>query len=285
MEKNIIISRPEELKKIKESIAKDGAGKLHVLTDFDRTLTNLFVNGKKVSSLMALLDRNYLTPEYHRQYKELYDKYFPIEINTKIDPKKKKKAMTEWWQAVFNLLIKSKLNKKDLERLVASQNVRFRDGFAEFVDFLKRKEIPLIIMSSTGLGGDTISMYLERAGKKYQNIHIIANCFEWDEGGYAVAIKKPIIHVANKDELIIREFPVFNLIEKRKNVILMGDIIEDVGMIKGSGYDNVIKVIKIGFLNDNVAENLDTYKNHYDIVILNDSGLEYVNELLKEICH
>ncbi|MBU1349747.1 hypothetical protein KJ978_03455, partial [Patescibacteria group bacterium] len=45
-------------------------------------------------------------------------------------------------------------------------------------------------------------------------------------------------------------------------------------------YDNLIK---IGFLNENVKENLEEYKKNYDVVILNDGSMEYVNDLLNEI--
>ena len=278
--KNIIISKPEELEKIKKAMAQDGAEKIHILADFDRTLTSLYNKGKKVLSLMSLLDKNYLTPEYHRRYQALHDKYFPIEADTKIPLAEKKKAMAQWWQAVFNLLIESKLNKKDLKKLVESQDIRFRDGFNDFTVFLKSKDIPLIIISSTGVGGETISMYLEKENKLYPNIYIIANIFEWDENGYLVGVKEPIIYVANKDEAIIKNFHVFDLIKGRKNVILLGDMIEDVGMVKGFDYKNLIK---IGFLSDEVEKNLDSYKNYYDVVILNDSGLDYINELLREI--
>jgi hypothetical protein len=42
-------------------------------------------------------------------------------------------------------------------------------------------------------------------------------------------------------------------------------------------------VLKIGFLNDNVEKNLDAYKQAYDVVILNDGKMDFVNDLLKEI--
>jgi len=52
-------------------------------------------------------------------------------------------------------------------------------------------------------------------------------------------------------------------------------------MIEGFDYDNLIK---IGFLNDNINENLEDFKKNFDIVILNDSDMNYINKLLKEIC-
>jgi len=281
MEENIVISNPEELEKSKKSISEDGAEKLHVLADFDRTLTTAFVDGKSVPSLISILrDGNYLTPDYSQKANELYAKYHLIEIDSKIPPEQKKKAMHEWWTTHFDLLIQSGLNKKDLERVVETGKVKLREGFADFIDFLKTCDIPLVIMSSSGLGGDAISMYLEREGKLYDNIYIISNSYEWDKNGNAIAIKQPIIHLMNKDETAVQDFPVFDVIKNRKNVLLLGDNLEDVGMVKGFDCNNLIK---IGFLNENFEENLEQYKRNFDVVILNDSSLNYVNELLKEI--
>jgi hypothetical protein len=60
----------------------------------------------------------------------------------------------------------------------------------------------------------------------------------------------------------------------------MGDNLEDVEMIKGFDFENLIK---IGFLNEKIKENLKEYKKVYDVLITNDSSMKFVNELLKEI--
>jgi len=60
----------------------------------------------------------------------------------------------------------------------------------------------------------------------------------------------------------------------------LGDNISDIGMIKGFKYGNIIKV---GFLNKKVKENLEDYKKNFDVVILNDSNKLYVDKLLKEL--
>lgn len=279
--KNIIIPRPKELEKIQNNFIKDGARKLHILSDFDRTLTTAFVNGKMVSSLMTSLSDKYLTPAYRQKYRDLYNQYFPIEIDHKIKLANKKKIMAEWWQKIFALLIKERLNKKDLKNFITKQDIKLRDGFDEFTTILKKQNIPLVVLSSNGLGEEAIEIYLKKVHRFYNNIYIIANNFEWDKNGYAIAVKKPIIHVANKDETILKNFPVFNLVKKRKNVILLGDVVEDTAMIKGFAHDNLIKIC---FFSDNKKKNLEIYKSHYDVIILNDSGLDYVNQLLKNIC-
>lgn len=281
MEENIIISNPSELERIKKAISESGADKLHVLADFDRTLTTAFVNGKSVPSFLSILrDGNYLNPDYAKKANELYDKYHLIEIDSKIPFEERKKAMQEWWTIHFDLLIKSGLNKKDIEKAIESGKVHLRDGFSEFADFLRAHNIPLIIISSSGSGDDAMSMYLKKQGKLYENIRIISNSYEWDNDGKAIAVKQPIIHGMNKDETIIQSFPFFNMIKDRKNVLLLGDSLDDIGMVKGFNYENLIK---IGFLNERVKENLEAYKYIYDVVILNDSSLDYVNHILKEI--
>ncbi len=80
--------------------------------------------------------------------------------------------------------------------------------------------------------------------------------------------------------LVALVFGLVVLSKNRKNIILLGDNLEDIGMVKGFNYDNLIK---IGFLNENVEENLEQYKRNYDVIILNDSPLDYVSGLLKKM--
>ena len=239
-------------------------------------------NKGKVSSIISILRSatDYLGEEYVKKAYALHDKYYPIEIDPKISLEKKKKAMQEWWELHSDLIIKSGLNRSHLKKVAISGKIELRQGALEFFDFLNQHKIPLIIMSSNGLGSDIISMYLKHEGGLYDNVHIISNSFEWDKDGNAVRVKEPIIHCMNKDETVIRDFPVFEIIKDRKNVLLLGDNLEDVGMIEGFDYDNLIK---LGIVNENVKENLEYYKKVYDVLILNDFSMDYVNELLKDL--
>ena len=278
---NIIIANPEELKLLREKISDAGPEKFHILADFDRTLIKAFINGKEVPSMLSVLrEEGYLTPEYPEKAKALFNKYHAIEIDVNLPKEEKKKAMKEWWTKHFELLIKSGLNKKDIEKAVNSGNLKFREGAKEFFTALKEIGIPLVIMSSSGLGGDAIKMFLEKEGCFFPNVHIIGNVFEWDEKGSAAGVKEPIIHGMNKDETTLQNFPVFEKIKNRRNVLLMGDSLDDVGMVEGFEYDNLIK---IGFLNSNVEENLEKYKEIFDVVIINDGDMDFINNLLKEL--
>lgn len=278
---NIIISNSKYFEELKTKILSEGADKLHVVADFDRTLTKCFVNGVKIPSIVSVLrNENYLSEEYSKKATELADYYHSIEIDAKIPLDEKKKYMQEWWEEHFKLLIDSGLNKKNLERVINEGKVEFREGTEEFLDLLHEKKIPLIIFSSSGIG-NLIPMYLERHKKLYDNIHIITNLYKWDKEGKAIEVNKPVIHVLNKDETSIKRFPkIYKEVKDRKNVLLLGDSLGDLGMIKGFDYENLLKV---GFLNEKVEEILGEYKKNFDVVITNDSDMDYVNEMIKKL--
>ncbi|MBU2503585.1 MAG: hypothetical protein KJ879_00835 [Nanoarchaeota archaeon] len=279
---NVLIVNKERFEELRDNFKKDGVEKLHVLADFDRTLTKTFVNGKKIPSLISILrDENYLTPDYPEKAKALFKKYNPIEIDPSISLEEKVKAMEGWWTKHFQLLIASGLNMKDIERAMESSNLIFRDRVSELLDILKDNDIPLVILSSSGIGKESIVSYLKNKQKLFENIHIISNSFNWDKNGKAISVNQPVIHGTNKNEIVIDSFPeIYNMVEDRKNVILLGDSLSDVDMITGFNYDNLIK---IGFLNENIEKNLENYKQKYDVLILNDSSAEFIVNLLQEI--
>ncbi len=277
----VIISNPKEFEAKKKKFIDGGKENIHVLTDFDRTLTKAEVNGKQIPSVISILrDKDYIDKSYSEKSKALANKYRPIEMNPDVPLNEKKKAMKEWWTKHFDLLIKSGLNKSHLERIVKEEGIEFRKGALEFIDSLYQNNIPLVIISSSGVG-ETIPILLEREKKNYSNIHAITNYFKWDKNGQATGIKMPIIHVFNKDESSVKDYPaIYSKIKNRKNVILLGDSEGDLGMLNGVEHESVIK---IGFLNENIEKNLNNYKKNFDVILLNDSNFSYINKMMQEI--
>ena len=257
----------------------EGAEKIHVLSDFDRTLLKSSVDGQKSPSVIAQIrNGKYLTPDYAPRAHALFDKYRPMEIDPSLNQKERSVAMHEWFSEHFKLLAECGLTKNVMEEIVAEKTLKFRDGALEFIDFLHEKNIPLVIMS--GAPGDMVAMYLAQEGRLYDNVHIIATFLEFDAAGKMTGIKEPLIHSLNKDDIILKDFPVFEKIKNRHNVLLLGDSVDDVGMVGGFDYKNLLK---IGFLNEEVDANLENFKKTFDVVLLGDPGMEYINNLLKEI--
>jgi 5'-nucleotidase len=272
----------KKLKNIINNFIKDWKESIHVLADFDRTLTKAFYNWEKRPSIISVLRREwYLWEDYSKKAYELYDKYHPVEIDPNIDLEVKKEKMLEWRNAHLDLLVKSKLHKKDINKVVNSWIIKLRDWIKEFLEKLNKNNIPLIIISANWLWGDSIKLYLESHNLYLPNIHIISNNFIFDNKWNVIWYDEKIIHVFNKDETVIHDYPnIYEKIKNRKNVILLWDSIWDVWMIKGFEYDNIIK---IWFLNENTNELLTHYQEIYDIVSTWDWDVKFLNELLNEI--
>jgi cytosolic 5'-nucleotidase 3 len=277
----MIISNPTKLQEEITRFKKDGKTKFHVLADFDKTLTTPYINGALVPSVISILrDKNYISPEYSEKAKALANHYRTIEFDSEILEAKKRRAMEEWWTKHFDLLAESGLNKKHLERIVQEGGIEFREGVEKFIETLHKEGIPLVVLSSSGVG-DTIKMILEQKKMLYDNIYVITNRFIYGAKGEVLGVEKPIIHSMNKDETIVRNFPlIYKEIESRKNVLLLGDGLGDLGMVSGFEHEGLIKV---GFLDEDNKANQEAYSKAFDIVLTDNADFEEANKLLEEV--
>lgn len=277
---NINYTNRQNFDIILNKIRQDWFEKLHILADFDKTLTKAFSNWKKRSSLIAVLRSEwYLSKEYAKEAYSLFDYYNPIEINPDIYMEEKIKEMTNWWNKHLNLLVNSGLTKQDIDNVSNSWIIELRQWVREFLKFLSEKNIPLVIISANWLWTDSIKLYLEKEWVLTNNINIISNSFEWNNDWKAIWYDKRVIHTFNKWEVVLEQFPeIYEKIYNRKNVILLWDSLWDHHMVDWFDYDNLIK---IGFLNDKEDELLENYEERYDLVLTWDSEGKILENLLK----
>lgn len=278
---NVIITNPEEFENKKEEMRKDGFNRVHVISDFDRTLTHAFINENEfVPSLISVLrDENYLVEGYSEKARALFEYYHPIEADTSISLEERKKALDEWWTKHSKLLIDSGLNKKDLRKVASSERIKLRGKVEDTINLLNQKDVPFVILSSSGIGVESVVYTLEYHGLKKSNVYVISNEYVWDDNGYAIDYVTPHIHTFNKNETSVKNSFVYSEVKERDNVILLGDSLGDPDMAEGFEYKNILK---IGFLNWDVDKFLEEYKKFYDVVIINDSSMDFVYDLLKE---
>ncbi len=277
---NIIFSDKTQFERKKKKILAGGWDKFQVLADFDRTVTcGLDKSGKRTPTVISKLrsDEKYLGAKYKKEAEKLFDIYHPIEIDNSLPMGEKITKMREWWVMHFNLISKSGLNKSIILQVVKEKPLDFREGVSQFVNCLYNRGTPLIFMSAGP--GDIILEYLKQNKLMKPNIFVVANKYTFDEKGNAMYVQEPIIHTFNKTEITLKGLPLYEEVKKRKNVLLLGDQIGDVGMIEGFDYDNLICV---GFLNENIEENLALYKKRFDVVITNDGTFGFLNDFLKD---
>lgn len=265
-----------DVKKIVNTIREDGKDELLVIADFDKTLTQWIIDGKPWKSLISFLrDWNYLAKEYNQKAKELFEKYYPIEIDKNIPEKTKYLAMESWRKKHFDILVEYWLNKKVLNRAIDENTVFFAKDFDIFTQKLSSLQIPLLIISAW------LEYLIQGVLKKYKYntslIFIIANTFDFDKDGNILWVKN-IIHGMNKKVVELKNFDFFDTIQGKKNIVVMGDSLSDVDMAIWYEYENILK---IGFCHN--KENADVFKKVFDIVIFDDEGLTYVNTLLETL--
>ena len=208
---------------------------------------------------------------------KLKDKFQPHEFDPKLPMDQKIELMQEWWETAWNNKVKFGLNMDMMKAVVRDPSLKMRDGIALFFRKLWENDVPFLIFSS-GIG-NVIDLKLKQVGLLTKNVHLIANFLEFDESGVAVDHNRPLITVFTKNEVSVKDYSYHSEIGERKNVLLLGDSLGDIGMSEGMEHDCVLK---IGFLNKDNSDR-EAYEKAYDVLLLGDPDFSYVNELLVRI--
>ncbi len=262
----MIIYNKEKIDKIKNW--KDDS--IYILADFDRTITS-----SDSTPLWGVLAKSKLvSKEYINERQKLYDYYRKIELDEKIDRELKNKYMLEWFEKHLNLLVSYKISKQIFDEVSQNQGLmKFREGAQAFFKEMNERNIPIIIISA-GIG-NFINEFLRNNNCDFQNIHVISNTFTF-ENDILSKIEGEIVHIGNKDSIVLPK-NIKQEIQNRHNIILLGDTIFDIRMAKENDRENALK---IGFLDTNEKENLEVYKQNFDVVCTNNTSF---TEILKEL--
>jgi HAD superfamily hydrolase (TIGR01544 family) len=276
--KNVLIKDLPSLEKKISKMKKGGASMLHVISDFDRTLTMMAKGGYAASASYDPISQG-LGTNFEELTKQMTAHYIPIELSKTHHLRVKIKKMTEWWDRYYEEAVKHGMHKGIITDALKQMKASFRQGSAEFFSLLSKNKVPLLIFSAGT--GDIICECLKAINQDKANVHVISNFFEFDKKGRAIGYNKPLIHTYNKNESHLKGSAYKNTIAKRKNVILLGDSLGDPDMAKGMGHECLIK---IGFYNH--AKDNDLVKKYlkgYDLLIMGNGDMSYVNKLLREI--
>lgn len=266
----------EEIAQFTQSASRET---LHVLADFDNTLTRAFVDGVKVPSLIAeLRTGGYLSDEYETEANALHAHYHPFEENLSLPESERAAKLQEWWDAHFEVMIRHGVTRDILTAAACNTHHTFRDGARELFTLLDQHDIPLVLMSA-GMG-DMIDALMRSQHLLTEDVHIVSNFLEFDARGVATGVKPPIIHTLNKSEVVLKEYPLHDTIEHRTHVLVLGDRISDLHMIDGFEYDSLLS---IGFYNATEDTHLSAYQEAYDLVIENDGSLQPVIDIIAQI--
>ena len=238
-------------------------GPFQLISDFDATLTKFNVNGVRVSTI-SMLTKNVLNDEEYKKAKQLFEKYHPVEVDPKIGLEEKAELMTKWWEQEYAIISQANFTKRHLESIVDITPIFLRHGVDRTVELLHKHSLDFSVVSG-GIGN-----FIEQVMQKVvpNSVEILSNFLEFDHTETFKGFSKPTIHSLNKHE-------VFRHRQLQNNVLLIGDVPYDLLTVK----DKQVNTLSIGFYNCQNTYDLETYKKHFDILVLNDGDfcvVEYI---------
>ncbi len=246
----------------------------YVAIDFDKTITSY----KSPDSWASVAQTKFVGQEIVKEMDELYEKYRPIEMDYSIGTNDKQIYMKKWYEDCMDLYHKYNLTEQKMHQSIQSSNMYFRSGAKEFLELMYKNNIPVVILSA-GIG-NAIKQFLNDNNCLSENMYIISNFIEFDKNGKAKKFdNSKIIHTLNKNMKghLPKEFEE-KLVDKKYR-LLVGDLIEDIKMVDENELD---KTLKIGFLEDNIENNLEIYKKYFDVVLQGEEATFY--QIVKLFC-
>ncbi|KAI8844758.1 pyrimidine 5'-nucleotidase [Chytridium lagenaria] len=259
-----------------EDVLEGGKSKLHIISDFDMTMTRYWMNGSRSPSSHAILTRSpSISAEFKQRSDVLYKTYYPIEISPTVTKEEKFKAMEDWWVKAHELIVDLKLAKSDFAKMIQQTPVAFRPGLHEVIQRTAKDNIPFLVFSA-GLY-DIIREILDTANMKPPSLHVVSNRMKFDENDIVVGFHDPLIHVMNKNEAKVEGSPYADTLIGRDRVILMGDSLGDLQMAEGVHSKTLLT---IGFLNHDTDIHIEKYLAAYDVVIVDDAPMSFINSIL-----
>lgn len=257
----IYINNKKKLQEFKNS------NNYFAIIDFDRTLTT----GTSDAS-MGIIPK-FLGGDCLKERLKIYEYYRPMELDYTIEENEKKDIMKEWANKSFALLSKYLTSEEMVENSLKDANLHLRLGAKDFLKYMHNKNIPVIIMSA-GVG-NVIKRFLEKQEVLYDNITLVSNFFEFQNNKAYIDTKK-LVAVSNKDYSRVPE-KERKILDKRQNILLCGDIVEDIKMIEK---EKLYKTLTVGFLDCNIKENLSTYNNNFDIVLADNENFNTLMDIV-----
>lgn len=246
----------ERLRRKIITLADSGHQGLHIVSDFDMTLTAGKMPGQNVGTWDVLDEL--LPPEGVEKHRQIYQSFRPIEIAGELT----EDIAIEKWAETLDLMIEYGMNLKDIDDAFLSVAM-LRDGVKELFSICEDFEIPTVVLSS-GVK-NVIECIVDRYDVRPD--FIFSNQMIVDEWGQFISWdKQNLIHIMNKKERGHQELA--RLRDSRPHVILLGDVIDDIRMVDGPD------VLRIRVIDPRKGENhhredilRDSFAAGYDLVV------------------
>lgn len=201
---------------------KNGAERLQVIFDFDRTLTVARPDSKDDITTWNILAKH-LPEEGQRRHLEIFSQMRPKELAGTLTPDDAAAA----WAAMLDMFTEYLINLNEVEHDFLAK-ATIRPGAKEIFDFCAMYNIPTIILSA---GIKNVIDIWARAYGINPSI-VLSTVLQTDaQGRMRGWDKDTLVHVLNKNEVTHPELA--SIQKQRRHAIVIGDSINDADMASG----------------------------------------------------
>jgi len=222
------VSDAETVRRKLRSFADAGPEALHVVSDFDLTLTA----GKQAGQNLGTWDvmDELMPPEGVARHTAIYQSFRPTEIEGKLTDA----VASAKWAETLDLITSYHMKIDDIEAAFLAV-ATLRDGAKELFTLCESAGIPTVILSS----GIRNVIELMAAYYDIHPTHILSNDLEIAATDRRVTgwRRDTLVHMLNKSERGHGELAALR--QARPNVLLLGDVPDDTKMVTG---DNVLRI-------------------------------------------
>jgi len=234
----------------RRSIINGGLENLHVVLDFDHTLTAYLCpsgSGERCHECHDVLQHGPYQPKERREtFRAGIEKVWSDQLAGRLGD------LSEWWIRFHNEIVAHRITRDEIRDAVVASNAVLRPGAAQLLDWLRRHDVKTTIVSA---GVSTvIEEVLGREGiDLHRNVRIVANVPIFDAEGVVLGFEEPLIFSRNKSE-VLRGMG-FDSEEddnrRRHNIVLAGNSVGDASCLDGMDHKHSLS---FGFLHEEVRE-------------------------------
>jgi HAD superfamily phosphoserine phosphatase-like hydrolase len=228
---------------------RGGSSGLHLVFDFDRTLTIKKPGATDEVTTWHIL-RDHLPRAGQSDYMRLFDHYRKIELSGKMTVHEAR----AWWTSILQLFVAHRVNLGQVESDFLAR-ATIRPGAAEVFEFCAARGMPTVILSAG------VREVIEIWCRNY-DIHpdlVMSTGLRIDHDKAIVGWdENTLIHVLNKSEVSHAHFD--SVKSRRDNALVVGDSLDDASM--ASGDRNVIRVRVLDLRQDEPAGEQEVSKTY-----------------------
>ena len=186
------------------------------------------------------------------------------------DPEKRAAATKQWFKSFHEVSCQHRLSQFATECLQKS-NVCTRENLDTTFQWIQKWKVPLFVISA-GIRELLTEIIMLSGAELPSHACLLANSL--DQADVTVTSRSKAEGLAK-----IAEFP--RLAEGKTHVLLLGDKPSDCAPLQALSPELV--VLRVAFLNQLSEEMLAEYSHHFDVLLVGDPSMDFVNAFLESL--